>query len=313
MAAKSLPSLRALQTFEIFGRTMSVSETAREMNITPGAVSQQLKVLEEQTGQSLFSRRGRGLFLREEASSYHKLISEAFELLHLAQNHLDSFGKHTQISISAFPSLSSKWLYPLLNDFHDGYPDIPVHIQSNVREPDRHLATTTFRITLGNHARAYPHQAQLFTDAVFPICTPTFLEKYPDAGNPEVLSTLPLIYTDWGSHNVDLPSWADWFTYVNAPRPKGNSSWVFSLFSLALEAALEDKGVILGHASVIGKELEKGRLIRLSEDLLVFPKPYYVCWGEGTLQNPSVKNFLDWLLAEGKRWNKLFAGPKAQL
>ncbi|MEO1193455.1 MAG: LysR substrate-binding domain-containing protein [Pseudomonadota bacterium] len=304
MTRKALPSLRALQTFEIFGRTKSVSETARELNVTSGAVSQQLKVLEEQTGFPLITRRGRGVFLRPEAKTYHQFLSEGFDALHQAQSYLERIQQNTNLSISALPSLLSKWLYPILGDFQQFHPDVSIRLDSTHQEPDRHLLTTTFRLTYGSAGSRFPFYRELYTDTLFPVCSPSFAEAAPEVWTAEGLLKQPLLRTDWGPAHRSLPDWDDWLEFCGVSEAAPKEVGVFSLSSLALEAAIEGKGVALAQTSFVERDLQMGKLLRLSQSELKLPHPYFVCWGEGALQDPAAKSFLDWVLTAGRRYGR---------
>ncbi|WP_424830176.1 LysR substrate-binding domain-containing protein [Ruegeria sp.] len=302
MKRKMLPSLRALQTFEVFGRTNSVADTARELNVTPGAVSQQLKILEEQIGKSLITRRGRGVLLRKEAEAYHKFLSEGFDALHRAQIYLDRMEQATNLSVSALPSLLSKWLYPILGNFQDQHPGVSIRLDSTHQEPERYLLSTTFRLTYGDQGQIFPFHKELFTDSVFPVCSPEFLQAYPEVKTTEGLRQVPLLRTDWGPGFEDVPGWEDWFDFAGiTDGEEFRDVGVFSLSSMALDAAIQGKGVALAQTSFAERDLQTGRLIRLSDEELKMPHPYIICWGEGTLHDRTATQFLDWILQAGRQ------------
>ena len=300
MRRTPLPSLRALQTFEVFGRTNSVADTARELNVTPGAVSQQLKVLEEQTGRALIARRGRSVFLRQDAQVYHQFLSEGFEALHRAQHYLARMERETSLSISALPSLLSKWLYPILGDFQQQHPGVSIWLDSTHQEPDRHLLSVSFRLTYGDQGRDFPFQNNLFTDTLFPVCSPEFARNNPELVTPEGLSRAPLLCTDWGPGFEDVPDWEDWFAANDIDASPRRKDAVFSLSSLALDAAIQGRGVALAQTSFVQRDLQMGYLCRLSKQEIPLPRPYLVCWGEGALDERTARSFLDWILQAGR-------------
>ena len=297
MKLSKLPSLRALQTFSVFGQTNSVAETAREMGLTSGAVSQQLKTLEDQTGRMLVSRRGRGAVLHPEAEIYHRLVSEGFEALYRSQYFLDRMEQSANLSISALPSLLAKWLNPELGEFQERHPGISIRLDSTHQEPDRFLLATNFRVTYGEAAQKFPFQRQLFTDIIFPVCSPDFADKHPGISDAATMRKLPLLHTDWGLGYEDLPGWTDWFASVGQPAPDTIASRVFSVSSLTIEAAVEGKGIALAQSSFVDRDLRTGRLVRLSETELKLPWPYFVCWGERMMQEPVARDFLNWIIS----------------
>ncbi len=303
MKPPKLPSLRALQVFASFGRTLSVTQTAQELGVTSGAVSQQLKVLEEQTGRSQFNRQGRVIFLRPGAKAYHKQICEGFETLAQAQHILDRLEDTADISISALPSLLSRWLNQVLSAYQDHHQDLSLRLDSTHKEPERHLLSTTFRLTYGANADTFPYRRHLFQDAVFPVCAPAFLSQFPSASDPAQMAQLPLLHTDWGPAHRDLPSWGDWFSHCAVDPgtlPKGAT---YSLSSLTLEAAIAGKGIALAQTSFVARDLQSGRLIRLSEAQIQMPQPYFICWGEGAMQSTNARDLLDWITSAAREFD----------
>lgn len=301
MTPAKLPSLRALQVFESFGRTLSVAQTAQELGITSGAVSQQLKILEDQAGHPLISRQGRGLALRPEAVTYHQFLTEGFDALIRAQAFMDRLSDQTQLSVSALPSLLSHWLNPILSAFQDHHGGLSLRLESTHQEPERHLLSSTFRLTYGAASLTFPHRRELFCDHVFPVCAPAFLAANPTATDPHHLAQLPLLHTDWGPGHPDLPTWTDWFAQFNLKQADLHQSGVFSLSSLAIESAIEGKGVALAQSAFVAQALQSGRLIRLSSQKIPLPHPYFICWGEGAMQRAQAQSLLDWITTAARQ------------
>ena len=298
MAIRKLPSLRALQTFEAFGRAGSVAATARELNVTSGAVSQQLRLLEVQVGQPLFVRRGRSLALLPEAQVYHRTLVEGFEKLRSADAYIQHTADHAHLSISALPSLFSYWLNPLLGAFQEQHPGVALNLQATNIEPDADLPYRTFRLTYGRFARAFPNQKELFQDQVFPACSLSFAQRYPEVFIPGALRGMPLLYIDCEMGGTPLPNWSDWFALFGLKPPIEASSGRFSHPGLAIQAALDGKGVVLAQASSLDRDIKSGRLVRLSDIEIDLPDYYYACWGTDTPDDPIASDFLIWLLEE---------------
>lgn len=294
-----LPPLRALHAFEVFGRVGSVAETARELGVTPGAISQQLKVLENFVEMPLVIKDGRGARLSTEAQLYHQIISEGFERFHFAQQHMARLKSSNDLAISGLPSLMIKWLSPKLDGFHGEGREVSLRLDATHQEPDRHLLDTTFRLTYGHgNANRYAHRRVLFTDDCFPACSPEFLLRHPEL--PENLALwreMPLIEIDWGIEYRDTPKWHDWFRKHNQCPPEKRPSSVFSLSSQALQAAIDGQGIVLAQRAFAQTDLSHGRLVKLSPDCLLLPEPYYVCWGDNAMNSPLARDFLPWLLS----------------
>lgn len=296
-----LPPLRALQAFEAFGRLGSVGSAAQELGVTSGAISQQLKVLEEHLQLKMINKDGRRAALSPEARAYHKLVEEGFDRLRVAQTVLMRARMGADLKISGLPTLLLKWLNPVLHDFQSRVQDLPLRLEATHIEPDPEMTAEMFRLTYGAVSQRFPHARELFTDRCFPACAPGFLHSHPEARRPEALARLPLIEIDWGPGYPAVPRWAEWLAAQGVPSDRVKPVAVHSLSSSALEAAMAGQGVVLAQQAFAGVDLDLGRLVRLSEDSLPMPEPYFVCWAETTLQEPSARDFLNWVIAQGRR------------
>lgn len=296
----ALPPLRALQAFEAFGRLGSVNSAARALGVTPGAISQQLKLLEAHVGLPLFVKDGRRAVLTPAARSYHDLISKGFERLLLAQDYIASHRQNDELTVSGLPTLLQRWLNPLLPGFRAAAGDVPIRIVATHQESDPRTLEQGFRLTYGQAAQGYAHSRVLFTDRCFPVCSPGFLERHPDARDPAGLARLPLIDIDWGPAYASVPRWGGWFAAEGVSATGLRPVAVHSLSSLAIEAAAAGQGAVLAQASFVTDDLRSGRLLRLSDDSLKMPEPYLICWGPMTLGRPAARDFLNWLMIETK-------------
>ncbi|WP_347265800.1 LysR substrate-binding domain-containing protein [Paracoccus sp. (in: a-proteobacteria)] len=293
----TLPPLRALQAFECFGRLGSVNAAARALGVTPGAISQQLRLLEEHVGVVLLVKDGRRAALTPVARSYHELLSQGFSRLALAQDYIVAHRQSEELTISGLPTLLQKWLNPLLPEFQQAAGELEIRVLATHQEPDPHMLEQAFRLTYGAAARRYLHARALFTDQCFPVCSPDFLRRHPEARDPAGLARLPLIGIDWGTGYTTEPDWRDWFAArglgdLAAIRPVA----VHSLSGMAIEAAEAGQGAVLAQGSFVETPLRTGQLVRLSPASLQMPDPYFVCWGPATLDRPAARDFLNWLV-----------------
>ncbi|PTX03441.1 LysR family glycine cleavage system transcriptional activator [Pararhodobacter aggregans] len=297
-----LPPLRALQAFEAFGRLGSVTGAAQELGVTSGAISQQLKVLEEHLSMKLINKDGRRAALSNEALTYHKLIAEGFDRLRMAHTLVLRTKMGADLKVSGLPTLLLKWLNPLLHDIQAHLNDMPLRLEATHLEPDPNLTNDMFRLTYGSIAQRFPHARVLFTDHSFPACSPGFLKRHPEARTAEGLLRLPLIEIDWGPAYSSVPRWADWFAANGIRDATFKPVAVHSLSSSAIEAAAGGQGVVLAQRSFSRFDLDLGRLVRLSQDNLPMPEPYFVCWGDTTLNQPKAREFLNWLMATSRNY-----------
>lgn len=292
-----LPPLRALQVFEAFGRLGSIHAVAQELNITPGAISQQMRLLEQHLEMVLTIKDGRRAALTPAARGYHELVSQGFGRLLLAQDYIAEHRLAQELTISALPTLLQRWLNPMLPAFQALSRNFTLRLVSQDLEPDSHLIEHSFRLTYGEAVRRYSHHRVLFQDYCFPAASPGFVERHPEARTPEGLCRLPLIGIDWGAQYTTEPHWRDWFLsqLPHDPPPLRHIA-VYTTSAYGLEAAATGEGAVLAQQSFAQADLDAGRLIRLSPASIPLPDPYYICWGQTTLDRPVARQFLDWLM-----------------
>lgn len=295
-----LPPLRALHVFEAFGRLGSVNAAAHELGVTAGAVSQQLKILEEYLERPVSYKDGRNATVPAELSEYHQLISEGFEQLRRAQHVLSQENSEVDLKISGLPTLLLKWLNPKIHRFQAEIGEVAIRLDATHAEPDPLLSDQIFRLTYGHCVERFPHRRALFSDTCFPVCSPEFLAQNPQAHDIDNIRALPWIDIDWGPAYASPPSLADWLQNQNSSPPQLKPKSVHSLSSLALEAAAAGQGIVLAQSSFVSLDLELGRLVRLSDQTLPMPDPYYICWGKAALDRPHARAFLNWIIAQAR-------------
>lgn len=293
-----LPPLRALHAFESFGRLGSVSAAARELGVTPGAVSQQIKLLEEQLQMQLIMKDGRRASLAPNAKAYHTVLSSGFEKLRQAQSLLSHQVADLDVHVSGLPTLLLKWMNPRLHRFEARYGEASIRLEATHREPDPDLLNHMFRLTYGAISNSFPHSRALFRDTCFPVCSPDFLKAHPDALDRTKISHLPWIDIDWGPAYATVPRLGSWLTAQGLAKPVHRPVSIHSLSSSALEAVISGHGIALAQSSFASTDIELGRLVRMSQDSVAMPEPYFICWGPQTMDNKKSKNFLNWILSE---------------
>ncbi|WP_260692200.1 LysR substrate-binding domain-containing protein [Gemmobacter fulva] len=274
---------------------------ARDLGVTPSAISQQLRTLEDSIGIALVSQEGRRVVMTPTARIYHDLISQGFDRLVRAQEFISSHRSTEELTVSGLPTLLQKWLNPIIHRFQAHGREPSIRIIATHQEADPQLMEQMFRLTYGGSAKRYPHSRLLFQDRCFPACSPDFLAAHPEAATPDGLAQVPLIGIDWSMDESIAPTWDDWFTLIGvtpAPRPK--IAAVYSLTGLALEAAVSGQGVVLAQTAFAQNDLETGRLVRLSETSLEMQEGYHICWGNNALTRNFAREFLNWAILESK-------------
>ena len=295
-----LPPLRAMHAFESFGRLGSVSAAARELGVTPGAISQQIKLLEEHLRMPLIAKDGRRASLAPKAKAYHAVLSAGFEKLKQAQHLQSQQVADLDVHVSGLPTLLLKWLNPRLHRFEASFGEASIRLEATHVEPDPEFLDHMFRLTYGAVSYMFPHSRVLFRDTCFPVCSPDFLKNHPDALDPAKIAQLPWIDIDWGPAYSTVPRLSHWLVDQGLPKLAHKPMSVHSLSSSALEAAASGQGIALAQSSFASTDIELGRLVRMSQESVQMPEPYYICWGPQMMENEKSRNFLNWVLSEAQ-------------
>jgi LysR family transcriptional regulator, glycine cleavage system transcriptional activator len=295
-----MPPLRALQAFELVGRLGSAAEAARTLGLSPGAISQHINKLEEDIGVSLFERKGRSLILTSWGKLYLEKVSAGFERLRAAQDVLQRARWKAGIVFSAPPSLTIRWLRPLMREWQQQFPEVRVRLVGQDHEPVLEDEGVDFRISYGTARYKYAHFTDIFHDWAAPCCSPKFLNDYPIKSGQDILNA-PLIEIAWENAGQSAPTWEDWasrFSLIASAEP---CSYSFSLSSAAIDAAISEGGFFLGQHSLVKKELEAGRLVIAHPKWIKFAEPYGFAWNPASLDRPFALEFRNFIIQEGQK------------
>jgi LysR family transcriptional regulator, glycine cleavage system transcriptional activator len=294
--ADRLPPLSALRAFEAAARSLSFTKAGLELNVTQAAVSYQVRRLEDHFGTKLFHRLNRALALTDAGHGFFAVVGQAFDLLAVDSHGLAGRDRQQAITVSASQSLAAKWLIPRLDRFRERYPQVRIHIDATDAVAD--LAQGKVHLALRYARRIDPalNSVLLFTEQVFPVCSPVVFDGGPPLGDPRDLCHHTLI------HDVMTDvTWRDWLGATGIEGEFATHGPSFSHSGLAIDAAIEGQGIALGRSALIVDDLSAGRLIRPFDITLLSSYAYYVvCFGDRT-DNPNVAAFVDWVLLEAKQ------------
>ncbi|WP_341668381.1 LysR substrate-binding domain-containing protein [Alcaligenes sp. SDU_A2] len=299
-----LPPLRALQIFETLGHSQSLHDAARRLQITPGAVSQQLRLLEDSLGCSLTHKEGKRLRLTAAGLRFHTLCSQAFELLRDGQQEIERSRTHRLLSLSALPSMLKTWLAPLACQWQEHYaPELTLQLKGSHAEPDLEAERIDFRITYGQAGATPGSSALLYTDRVVPACSPDLLQGKPDLRHPRDLLAYPLLSSDWQPRFTSPPSWQEWFRAagVDSGTSPLDRFRIFSLSHMAIDAAVAGQGFVLAQCSMIEREVRTSQLTIPFSLSLPLPWPYVLSWRAGIVESSDLRDFHRWLLNRGRQ------------
>ena len=306
--------MNALRAFEAAARHRSFALAARELHVTPAAVSHQIKGLEDFLGRALFRRLKRGLDLTRGGQALLPRLSEGFGRLADAVDALRATGEEGTLAVSVATSLAARWLAPRLHRFVAEHPQLDVRIHASTRlidpkkgdpvggdgDPSAPLENADIAVRFG--AGDYPGYRvdRLMPVSVTPICSPKLLQGKRPLREPADLAHQVLIHDNL-SFDDGGPLWPAWLKAAGVEGVDTAHGLRFSHAMLALEAAADGMGVALGMPVLAGNDLASGRLAAPFTLALPLRFAYYTVSTAEDAGRADVAAFRDWLQAEARR------------
>lgn len=295
-----MPSLKGLQAFEAAARTGSFVAAAEELSVTPAAVSQLIRTLENQCGRKLFVRIHRGIMPSEAGLEILPALGTAFSELQAVSHQLSGRLPSSQLTVSVPPSIASGWLGRRLEHFLASSPALDVSLRSD-EDP---IAFENDRIDIRMSYGAFHYRGhtttEVLVDAIHPVCAPAFLERHGPFVSIDELLAVPLIHTDWGPSAATFPSWQHWFTEVGVPVGNALSRRGLSanLSTVALDLACDGLGVALCQGLLIAGPVARGELVLPVARSLPLSQPYCLTIADSSVEREPVRRFERWFRLE---------------
>jgi len=297
---RHIPGLQSLKAFDASARHLNFTRAAQELNVTPAAVSHQIKELEESLGVTLFQRTSRHMQLTRQGQILKPAVSDALEGLTRALQRIRQSDNPMRVQVTASPSIAAKWLVPRLDRFLDSVPgaDVRIDVSSDPLDFDREDIDVAIRFGDG----VYPglNVEKLFHDTLFPVCSPELLKGAKRLREPRDLLQFTLIHMEWEAQGAVWPNWRMWMKAAGVKDFNDTRGLHFSQTSLAIQAAIDGHGVALGDSTLVGDDLAAGRLVKPFELSLRSPAQfaYHLITRQDTADRPMTKAFRNWILAE---------------
>ncbi|MGQ0533593.1 MAG: transcriptional regulator GcvA [Caulobacteraceae bacterium] len=291
-----MPPFLSVRVFEAAARSGSFARAAEELGITAGAVSQHIRVLEEFAGQPLFRRLGRGVELTESGRAAFAHAGAAMDEMLQAGRAMRAGWRGKRIAVSTAPSFASKWLIPRLSRFQELFPEIEVRLSADMSLVDFSGSDIDFAIRYGPGGYEALHCERLMSESVIVVASPKLLEGYKPLRASEDLVDLPLIHDDAAERDPSCPTWAMWFAARGHRRQEADRGLRFNQSSLALEAAIAGKGLVLAKRQLALRDLATGALVApLDETHAPVSFAYWLVWPRGRRFERAQTAFLEWL------------------
>jgi LysR family glycine cleavage system transcriptional activator len=297
--SQSLLPLNALKAFEAAGRHLSFTKAAAELNVTPAAVSHQVKGLEELLGVRLFRRLTRALRLTDAGQAALPALSQGFDRLSQGVDRMRAFSESGLLTISVSPSFGALWLLPRLERFRIRHPEIEVRVDGTDRRVDVARGDADVALRYGPGGYEGVRVDWLFDQVNTPVCSPALLQGKNPLRRPEDLRRHKLLHVDWKDAE---PGWRMWLLAAGLQDIDPTRGPRFTMESMAVQAAIEGQGVALVGDKIVADDIAAGRLIRPFDASFSTPLSFsfYLLTAKDSAEQTKVTAFRNWLLEEAR-------------
>ena len=287
---RRLPPLSALRPFEAAARLESFSRAAEELHLTHGAVSRQVRALEEHVGCALFSRHGKRVALTAAGRAFAERVRNALQEISQAAEALGDRRRDHRLTVSVLPSFASRWLMPRLIRFMDANPAIEVNVMASTALAN--FANDEVDVAIRFGRGPWPTLAceEFLDDEYFPVASPKMNRgKLPK--EPRDLLGVRII-------REERDYWHEFFAAAGVPLDAPLAGHSFNDSTYALQAAARGEGVALARRSIVAEDLQRGTLKRLFRIAVPSRESYWFVSPKALAETPKVKAFRDWVKAE---------------
>jgi LysR family glycine cleavage system transcriptional activator len=292
---RRLPSLNALKAFEAAARHESFTKAAGELCVTQGAVSHQVKALEQELGFRLFQRERQRLLITDAGRSYLEVVRDAFDRLAAGTERLLQRQKAGALTVSTSPNFAAKWLVHRLGRFGELHPEIDLRVSASMHHVDFAREDVDLALRHGDGQWSGLHVTRLCVEALFPVCSPRLANdpRHP-LRKPADLKHHRLLHLD------SRDDWAKWLRAAGVEQAGLSRGPILNQTSMAIDAAVDGQGVALARSALAAWDLIAGRLVRPFDLDLPVPYAYWIVCPKATANLPKIAAFRDWLIGEAE-------------
>jgi LysR family transcriptional regulator, glycine cleavage system transcriptional activator len=298
---RAMPPLNALRAFEAAARHLSLAKAAAELNVSPGAISHQIRGLEALLGVELFERRVRAVALTASGQLLYPGLQIGFLRIREAVSGLQEMDNERVLVVSTPPGLTAKWLAARLYRFASAHPEIDTRISSTLNNANFSTDGVDLAIRhMPDHPLPDPALdfEKLISLSLVPVCSPRLIESLGPLDTPELLAHAPLIHDDTFLARAPVPTWTDWFAAAGLDHVEIARGLSFNSAEHALDAASEGAGVLLVTHILAYDLVHSGRLVIPVPLTVPEGRAYYLVRPKRARERPQVRAFIDWVQQE---------------
>lgn len=296
MKIKPLPPMNSLIMFEVAARYQSFTLAADELNVTQGAVSRQIRQLEEYLGKELFIRANRKISLSPTGLQYYQSIYGALINIAQATGEIKKWRGENQVTVATTHAMAALWLLPKVARFQQE-EGIDLRILATDNVVDLHSMDCDLALFYCRVPPAGMEVTPLFPEEVFPVCSPDYLVQFSNDRSLEKIFGGTLLNLD--EARIDWMTWPEWFSEVGYPTITPKNKVHINNYTMLLQAAINGQGIALAWGSLVDDYLKSGALVRPVDTVLRTAENFYMLEPLGRHNTSmSVTKFRKWLLQQ---------------
>ena len=294
-----MPPLNAVRAFEAAARLGGFNAAGVELCVSANAVGRLVKLLEDWLGVALFRRLPRGVVLTEAGGLYLGRVGTLLDQLAESTADLQLHEKAQMLTVSAMPSMVSRWLVPRLGRFTEKHPELDVRLLASVSLTDFVQEKVDVAIRTGPGSEQGLRYDLLMHEDFYPVCSPELLSRGPPLHEPSDLAHHVLLHDEWDRRIPDQLDWKRWLAAIGITTVDTERGLRFSFSHLTLQAAAAGQGIALASSAFLGDDLVAGRLVKPFGDLAVRgPYAFFIVCPESSAEQEKVALFRNWATAE---------------
>lgn len=295
MKLQPLPPLNSLVVFEAAARHMSFTLAARELNVTQGAISRQIRVLEDYLGTALFVRTTREINLTATGNQYCETVRETLQQLAHATAGVRHWRGAQQVTVVTSTAMASLWLLPLVSEFQRQNEEIDLRIIATDQFNDFSRLDCDLALYYCSSPPKNMQVTPLFSEEMFPVCSPQYLAQNPGITALERLGECTWLWLE--DPQRDWIGWREWFERLGQRPPEPRRRININSYSMLIQSALAGQGIALAWSNLLSDHLQTGKLVRPTGTYLRTDAQFCLLEPQGRAANrQSVNRFRQWLL-----------------
>ena len=288
----NIKHLRAIEVFDKVAEYSSFSKAADALNITHGAVSRQMKLLEGSLNTTLFYRVPYGVKLTKAGEQLYNSTHYAFTILRNGVGEVNRSRNSKSLKVSLPSAVALKWLVPQLSNFQSLYPDVTLSLETDDKVMDFGMSEIDLALRFGTPSWNGVYIEKITDEELIAVASPRLVENEKTPMSPEDIIRFPLLRD---AYNQGWEKWAE-LAGINPGRLSVHSIQYFES-AVLVEAAIEQQGVALARRLLVERDIEAGRLLHLDEISVALDRGLYFVCRFGDQDRPVVSAFKKWLLA----------------